>query len=223
MSSPAVMMGGVARFEVPGGWAAQAFAFALDCTPEQEACLRRQFGGRRYARNWTVRTLKEDLNRYHAAGQETEKPSLAGLRKRWNQAKDTECRDRETGEAWWPEISKEAFADGIKAAVDGYWNWQQSRAGERAGKRDGFPPVREKGKRPGQGHVHHRARSGSSPTGVMLPSRGSGSCACTRAPGGWSGCWRRGGRGSWRSRCRGRAPGWSRRSGSWSGGPSSRA
>jgi hypothetical protein len=35
----------------------QAFAFALDCTPEQEASLRRQFGGRRYAHNWAVRTL----------------------------------------------------------------------------------------------------------------------------------------------------------------------
>lgn len=40
MSSPAVMMWGVARFEVPGGWAVQAFALALDCTPGQEACLR---------------------------------------------------------------------------------------------------------------------------------------------------------------------------------------
>lgn len=40
---------------------------------------------------------------------------------------------------WWPDISKEAFADGIKAAVDGYWNWQSSRASVRAGKRVGFP------------------------------------------------------------------------------------
>jgi putative transposase len=111
------------RFVVPDGWTVQAFRFALDCTPEQEACLRRQFGGRRYARNWAVRTLKEDITRYREAGQETEAPSLAGLRKRWNQAKDTECTDAETGEAWWPHISKEAFADGIKGAVDAYWNW----------------------------------------------------------------------------------------------------
>jgi hypothetical protein len=40
-----------ARFEVPEGWSVQAFQFALDCTPEQAACVRRQFGGRRYARN----------------------------------------------------------------------------------------------------------------------------------------------------------------------------
>ena len=80
----------MARFEVPEGWSVQAFCFALDPSPEQAACLRRQFGGRRYARNWAVRTLKDDLDRYHATGEETGKPSLAGLRKRWNRVKDAE-------------------------------------------------------------------------------------------------------------------------------------
>jgi putative transposase len=136
----------VARFEVPEGWTVQAFAFALDCTPEQAARLRRQFGGRRYARNWAVRTLKDDLARYREAGEETEKPSLASMRMRWNRAKGAECTDAETGEAWWPQISKVAFADGIKAAVDGYWNWQQSRAGKRAGRRAGFPRFAKKGR-----------------------------------------------------------------------------
>jgi hypothetical protein len=59
--------------------------------------MRRQSGGRRYARNWAVRTLKEDLDRCRAVGEETGKPSLPGLRKRWNQAKDTECANTETG------------------------------------------------------------------------------------------------------------------------------
>ena len=124
----------------------QAFTFALDCTPEQAVCVSRQLGGRRYARNWAVRTLKEDLDRYHATGEETGKPSLPGLRKRWNQVKGTECVDAGSGEAWWPEISKEAFADGIKSAVDGYWNWQASRAGKRAGRRTGFPRFAKKGR-----------------------------------------------------------------------------
>jgi putative transposase len=140
---PGVLVG---RFVVPDGWTVQAFAFALDCTPEQAACVRRQFGGRRYARNWAVRTIKDDLTRYRETGEETEKPSLAFMRKRWNQVKDTECVDAETGKPWWPEISKEAFADGIKAAVDAYWNWQQSRAGKRAGKRVGFPRFAKKGR-----------------------------------------------------------------------------
>jgi putative transposase len=136
----------MARFEVPVGWCVQAFAFALDLTPDQAAVIRRQFGGRRYARNWVVRTMKEDLARYRATGERTAKPSLPGLRKRWNQVKDSECIDAVTGQVWWPEISKEAFADGIKAGVDAYWNWQTSRVGKRAGKRVGFPRFAKKGR-----------------------------------------------------------------------------
>jgi hypothetical protein len=116
----------MARFEIPDGWRVQAFQFALDCTPEQAACVRRQFRGRRYGRNWAVRTLKEDLTRYRETGEGTGAPSLAGLRKRWNQVKDAECVDADIGQVWWPQISKEAFADGIKAAVDAYWSWQTS-------------------------------------------------------------------------------------------------
>lgn len=134
------------RFEIPDGWTAQAFQFTLDPTDVQVACVRRQFGGRRKARNWAVATLKADLAAYHVAGEETQKPSLPGLRKRWNQVKDTECVTAETGEVWWPEISKEAFADGIKAAVDAYWNWQTSRAGKRGGRRVGFPRFAKKGR-----------------------------------------------------------------------------
>src|SRR5215469_7927519 len=136
----------MARFPVPDSWTVQAFQFALDCTAEQEACLRRQFGGRRYARNWAVRVLKEDIARYRETGEESGVPSLAGLRRRWNQVKDFECVDAGTGEVWWPQISKEAFGDGIKAAVDAYWNWQSSRAGTRQGRRAGFPSFAKKGR-----------------------------------------------------------------------------
>jgi putative transposase len=110
----------MARFEIPYGRTVQAFQFTLDCTPEQAACARRQFGGRRYARNWAVQTLREDLTRYRETGEQGDAPSLGGLRKRWNQVKDAKCTDADTGEVWWPAISKEAFADGIKAAVDAY-------------------------------------------------------------------------------------------------------
>jgi putative transposase len=136
----------MAKFGIPEGWCVQAFCFALDLSPEQAGCLRRQFGGRRYARNWAVRTLKTDLDRYQETGEQTAAPSLAGLRKRWNQTKDAECVDRDTGLAWWPLVSKEAFADGIKGAVDGYWNWHASRTGTRAGRRAGFPRFAKKGR-----------------------------------------------------------------------------
>jgi putative transposase len=136
----------VAGFGVPDGWSVQAFCFALDPSPAQAACLRRQFGARRYARNWAVRTLKADLDRYQDTGEQAAAPSLAGLRKRWNRVKDAECTDAQTGEVWWPQVSKEAFADGIKGAVDGYWTWQASRAGKRAGRRAGFPRFARKGR-----------------------------------------------------------------------------
>lgn len=44
--------------------------------------------------------------------------SLRVLRKRWNTAKNDECVNAETGQVWWPECSKEAYADGISGAVD---------------------------------------------------------------------------------------------------------
>jgi putative transposase len=137
-----------ARYQPPEGWSVQAFSFVLDPTAEQHQILARQFGGRRRAYNWTVRQLKADIAAYHAglAGQDTRPPSLYGLRARWNREKSAECVDRETGEVWWPEISKEAFADGIRGAVDAYWNWQASRTGRRAGKRAGFPKPKRKGR-----------------------------------------------------------------------------
>ena len=113
----------MARFEIPDGWTVQAFQFALDCSPEQAACARRQFGGRRYGRNWAVRTLKEDLNRYRETGEETDAPSLAGLRKRWNQVKDTECVDADAGSGVVAQIMHGGVSSNgpIKAAGDGYW------------------------------------------------------------------------------------------------------
>ena len=104
------------------------------------------FRRRRKAYNWTVATLKADIEAWHATGIETAKPSLRVLRKRWNTVKNDICVNAETGAVWWPECSKEAYADGIAGAVDAYWNWQQSRAGKRAGKRVGFPRFKRKGR-----------------------------------------------------------------------------
>ena len=192
----------VAGFAIPDGWSAQAFCFALDPSPEQAACLRRQFGGRRYARNWAVRTLKDDLDRYHATGEE-QKAMLARLRKRWNQVKDAECIDAETGEVWWPEVSKEAFADGIKGAVDGYWNWQASRAGNRG--RVGFPRFARKGRdRDRVTFTTGAIRVEPDRRHVTLP--GSAPSGSTRTPAGWNASWPKAGPGSSRSPCPERHP-----------------
>jgi putative transposase len=136
----------MARFEIPDGWCVQAFRFTLDPTDEQSHSLARHFGARRKAYNWTVATLIADIETWQQSGVVTEKPSLRVLRKRWNAVKADVCANDETGAVWWPECSKEAFADGIAGAVDGYWNWQTSRAGTRAGKRVGFPRFKKKGR-----------------------------------------------------------------------------
>ena len=135
-----------ARFEVPDGRAVQAFWFTLDLTPAAASLVRRQFGGRRYAYNWAVRAMKADIAAFRATGTESPAPSLFGLRKRWNTVKDAECVDADTGQVWWPQVSKEAFADGISGAVNAYWNWQKSRAGQRDGRRMGFPRFKKKGR-----------------------------------------------------------------------------
>lgn len=136
----------MARFVVPDGWTVQAFKFTLDPTEDQARALARHFGARRKAFNWTVAALKADIAAWHATGAETAKPSFRVMRDRWNRAKDDVCVNAETGQVWWRECSKEAYADGVAGAVDAYWNWQQSRAGERAGRRVGFPRLKKKGR-----------------------------------------------------------------------------
>jgi putative transposase len=136
----------MARFEMPEGWTVQAFRFTLDPTEDQSWMLARHFGARRRAYNWTVATLKADLEAWRATGVDTAKPSLRVLRKRWNTAKDQVCVNTETGAVWWSECSKEAYADGVKGGVDAYWNWQASRSGKRDGKKMGFPRFKKKGR-----------------------------------------------------------------------------
>ena len=136
----------MATFEIPDGWCVQALRFTLDPTEEQARSLARHFGARRKAYNWTVGALKADIEAWHAVGGKTAKPSLRVLRKWWNTVKNDVCVNAETAVAWWPECSKEAYADGIAGAVHAYWNWQTSRCGKRAGKRVGFPRFKRKGR-----------------------------------------------------------------------------
>lgn len=85
----------MARFEVPQGWAVQAFRFTLDPTEEQARALARHFGARRKAYNWTVATLKADIEAWHATGVETATPSSRVLRKRWNGQERRLCERRD--------------------------------------------------------------------------------------------------------------------------------
>ena len=107
--------------------------------------IRRHFGARRYAYNWTVAEIRRELSLYRECGVSFGPPSLARLRKRWNRNKHRLAVDAE-GVPWWSEVSKEAFSNGIADAVTAYWNWQKGRAGERSGRRPGFPRFRRKGR-----------------------------------------------------------------------------
>jgi putative transposase len=124
----------------------QAFAFALEPTAKQAAQLSRFFGARRFAFNWTLTQIKADIEHVSNTGDSTDAPSFYRLRKRWNAEKSTVCLNAETGDVWWPEISKEVFADGVRGAADAYWRWQKSRAGKIAGRPVGFPRFKKRGK-----------------------------------------------------------------------------
>jgi putative transposase len=136
----------MAKFEIPQGCTVQAFGFTLDPTDDQSRMLARHFGARRKAYNWTVAALKADIEAWHATGIQTAKPSLRVLRKRWNTVKNEVCVNADTGTVWWRECSKEAYADGIDGAVHAYWNWRNSRSGNRDGKTMGLPRFTKKGR-----------------------------------------------------------------------------
>lgn len=105
----------------------------------------RFFGARRFAFNCTLATIVADLENFHKTDETSAAPSFYSLRKRWNAEKSRMCVNAETGIVWWPEVSKEVFADGVKGAADAYWRWQKSRSGKTAGHPVGFPTFKKLG------------------------------------------------------------------------------
>ncbi len=140
------------REPLPEGWSHQAFKFRLDPDEATKVLIRRHAGMRRKAHNWTVAVFKEQIDEYHkakAAGTVAELEQLKSFpdfRKRWNIEKRELCVDGDTFQEWWPEVSKEAAANGISDAVGAYWDWVASRAGRRKGPKLGFPRFHKKGR-----------------------------------------------------------------------------
>ncbi len=127
----------------------QAYQFALDPTPAQDAEMRSHCGGQRYAFNWGLARVKANLDQRNAERSydipdDQLTPSVSwsaySLRKDWNQDKDTVA-------PWWGENSKEAYSSGLANLAVALGNWADSRAGKRNGRKVGFP--RFKGKRSG--------------------------------------------------------------------------
>jgi putative transposase len=166
----------MARFEVPEGWTAQAYRFALDPTPAQVSALESHCGAARFAFNDMLGVVEANLEQrsaersYGVAEQELTRAqgwSLAKLRKTWNQRKNEVA-------PWWEANSKEAYNSGLDGLARALQNWSTSRSGERAGAAVGFPKFKSK---------HRSARSVRFTTGairveadrhhVVLPRLGS--------------------------------------------------
>ena len=73
----------MARFEVPDGWVAQGYRFALDPTPAQVSALESHCGAARFAFNHMLGVVKANLDQRSAERSygvaEEESDSLAGL------------------------------------------------------------------------------------------------------------------------------------------------
>lgn len=131
----------MARFEIPEGWTAQAYRFALDPTPTQLRGLASHAGAARFAHNHMLALVRAAMDQ-RAAERSYGIPeaeltpvvgwSLPALRKAWNQRKAW-CAP------WWCENSKEAYNTGLDGLARGLDAWSASRRGQRAGRAVGFP------------------------------------------------------------------------------------
>ena len=136
----------MARFEVPEGWTAQAYRFALDPTSGQDRALAQHAGAARFCFSHMLGHARAVLEqraaeRTYGIAEAELTPvlgwSLPALRREWNARKQDAA-------PWWAENSKEAYntgLDGLARALDG---WNKSRRGARAGKAVGFPRFKTK-------------------------------------------------------------------------------
>ena len=142
----------MASFEIPQGWEVQAYRFALDPTPAQEKILLSHAGGARFAYNAMLAAVRANLDQRHA-----EKSygiadsdlipcmswSFQSLRNDWNRRKHSVAVDAD-GTPWWPQNSKEVYANACRALAEALANWGASKKGTRRGDRMGFPRFKTK-------------------------------------------------------------------------------
>jgi len=138
----------MARFEVPEGWTAQSYRFALDPTPGQIRDLESHCGAARFAFNNMLAHVKAVLSQREAEASygvpeagltPAQGWSLPALRRTWNQRKNA-CAP------WWTQNSKEAYNTGLDGLARGLDAWAKSRKGDRQGPVIGFPRFRARGR-----------------------------------------------------------------------------
>ena len=101
------------KFEVPRGWTARAYRFALDPSPAQPRAFRSNAGGARKACNTMLALVKAVMD-----------------------------QRKEEAAPWWAENSKESYNSGLDALARGLDAWDKSGKGKRAGATVGFPPFK---------------------------------------------------------------------------------
>jgi len=93
----------------------QAYRFALDPTPAQQAALRSHCGAQRFAFNWGLARVKANLSqreaeRSYGVPEELLTPVVSWSG--WQLRKDFNVAKREVA-PWWAKNSKEAYASGL--------------------------------------------------------------------------------------------------------------
>ena len=96
-------------------------------------------GAARFAYNAGLAHVKEALESGEPADW-----SHYDLRRWWNANKDELAVNRDTGEIWWSQNSKEAYSMAFRDLAQGFSNWSKSRKGQRKGRRVGFPKFKSK-------------------------------------------------------------------------------
>ncbi|MGH9208955.1 MAG: IS607 family element RNA-guided endonuclease TnpB, partial [Acidimicrobiales bacterium] len=142
----------MARFEIPEGWTAQAYQFALDPTPTQADALMSHAGGARFAYNAMLAAVKANLDQRTAERSYgiTDDDltswmswSFQSLRNEWNRRKHSIAVGAD-GKPWWSQNSKEVYANACRNLSEALSNWDASRKGARSGPRMGFPRFKTK-------------------------------------------------------------------------------
>ena len=129
-------------------------------------------GAARFAYNAGLARAKEAID-----NGESPKWSHYDLRRWWNENKDTLAVNRDTGEVWWSQNSKETYSMAFRDLAQGLSNWSKSRKGKRKGKRVGFPRFKSKNTAMRFAYsTGFTAPKASDPCGLKLPRIGRVHC-----------------------------------------------
>ncbi len=144
----------------------------LDPTTRQERLMASHAGAARFAYNAGLAHVKEALKNGEPADW-----SHYGLRRWWNTNKDALAVNRDTGEVWWSQNSKEAYSGAFRSLAQGLSNWSKSRKGQRKGRRIGFPKFKSKNTVMRFAYsTGFTAPTASDPYGLKLPRIGRVHC-----------------------------------------------